>query len=403
MITEENIETNFFKNKSSNTNHENKKIQSPSNVVSTSPTNTELLAKKLKNPFQLERHDFDLYTQRLKWNFDYDIEELENSTIWEEPKRFVGFPYTNFHHKTVDDLIKEKVTEANRKMKEEIDRNEGSSYCYPSVSSIPSPTMSPTKFKKDQDINEDNNYFSNDLTELLKDRLSKASQEVTNAKEVTMNSQLWKSKSPFGFEDIKEDEKGPFFNEIIEFLNPFLSELIDQKIEKKGGLDTVTQRLQHHFKKYSKEKERLLAIMNVKRIVVPVISLDLPGDIILTYNKMEENDPLVAVFRLHPVIGEEVYKFGIFLDRYDTNKEVICSLVWSTIDNMVICLPMVGLNPYPVCWSCERDFGTMTCAKCEVAKYCSKECQIASWKASHKSKCEEISYYTQQHKHLVFE
>lgn len=122
-------------------------------------------------------------------------------------------------------------------------------------------------------------------------------------------------------------------------------------------------------------------------------------DIILTYNKLDEDDPLVAVFRLHPLLGEEVYRFGIFLDHYDTNKEVLCSLVWSTTDNMVVCLPMIGLNPYPTCWHCEKAFGTLSCGKvivftrhllllvsvltpvqCRVAKYCSKQCQIDSWK-----------------------
>lgn len=62
----------------------------------------------------------------------------------------------------------------------------------------------------------------------------------------------------------------------------------------------------------------------------------------------KETDPLVAVFRLHPVIGDEIEKFGVFLDRWDTNKEVICSLVWSNTDNAAVTLPVVGLNPYPV-------------------------------------------------------
>lgn len=46
------------------------------------------------------------------------------------------------------------------------------------------------------------------------------------------------------------------------------------------------------------------------------------GEMILAYNALEEDDPLVPMFRLHPVLGEEFFKFGIFLDRFDTNKEV---------------------------------------------------------------------------------
>jgi hypothetical protein len=145
-----------------------------------------------------------------------------------------------------------------------------------------------------------------------------------------------------------------------------------------------------------------MELMNVNKLIVPYISLDLPSDIILTYNKIDEDDPLVAVFRLHPLLGEEIYKFGIFLDRYDTNKEVICSLIWSTVDNIAICLPMVGLHPYPTCWNCEKAFGILTCSKCNVAKYCSKNCQISHWKNAHQQNCKEMEYYASQHKYLIF-
>jgi len=244
------------------------------------------------------------------------------------------------------------------------------------------------------------------LHELLLERLTSASNTVKQAREAATNSDfrdtIKQRKLPLGFENIKDDEKGAYFEEIIDFLNPFLLELMDQKIEKKGGLETVIERLTEHFHKYAAKKENLMKVMNVTRLLVPYIALDLSGEIILTYNKMEEQDPLVAVFRLHPLIGEEVFKFGIFLDRYDTNKEVICSLVWSSIDNMVICLPMVGLNPYPICWNCERAFGTHTCSKCGVAKYCSKDCQVANWKLNHKARCKEIEQHAKDHKCLPF-
>eukprot|EP01119_Soliformovum_irregulare_P025987 TRINITY_DN9773_c0_g1_i2.p2 TRINITY_DN9773_c0_g1~~TRINITY_DN9773_c0_g1_i2.p2 ORF type:complete len:156 (-),score=21.61 TRINITY_DN9773_c0_g1_i2:136-603(-) len=155
------------------------------------------------------------------------------------------------------------------------------------------------------------------------------------------------------------------------------------------------------MEKHAEDKQRLMDLMNVTKFIVPYISLDLPGDMILAYNRMEENDPLVAVFRLHPLLGEEIYKFGIFLDRYDTNKEVICSLVWSKMDDMVICLPMVGLNPYPVCWHCEKKFGTHTCSKCGVAKYCCKNCQVMAW-GSHREMCLEIASFSGLHSCLSF-
>ena len=40
------------------------------------------------------------------------------------------------------------------------------------------------------------------------------------------------------------------------------------------------------------------------------------------------------------------------------------------------------------CWGCDRDNeGFKSCAKCKVAIYCSKKCQLKDWKAVHKSIC----------------
>jgi hypothetical protein len=68
----------------------------------------------------------------------------------------------------------------------------------------------------------------------------------------------------------------------------------------------------------------------------------------------------------------------------------------------MVSLPVVGLNPYPMCFTCRKAFGEKTCAKCGVFKYCSKKCQVQSWKA-HRFSCPEIQKIVSQFKMLVFE
>jgi len=237
------------------------------------------------------------------------------------------------------------------------------------------------------------------VTDMLKSSIDEASHTIDKFLEASTKSVPMPL---FGFEELQEGEKGAYFDDILQFLGPFLRELTENPLSQDRGLVGVLARLKEHIRNNSQQKNKLLKLMNIDKLIIPYISLALPGDIILAYNKLEERDPLVSLFRLHPVIGNEVYKFGVFLDRYDTNKEAICSLVWSTIDNMMICLPMIGLNPYPTCWYCEASFGTLTCSCCGVAKYCSKECQVASWKASHRMWCKEISTFATQHQRLVF-
>jgi len=44
------------------------------------------------------------------------------------------------------------------------------------------------------------------------------------------------------------------------------------------------------------------------------------------------------------------------------------------------------------CWNCDKDLSkdAPRCSKCNVARYCNRDCQVAHWK-SHKAKCKELS------------
>eukprot|EP01114_Cavostelium_apophysatum_P000996 TRINITY_DN10860_c0_g1_i2.p1 TRINITY_DN10860_c0_g1~~TRINITY_DN10860_c0_g1_i2.p1 ORF type:complete len:121 (-),score=18.45 TRINITY_DN10860_c0_g1_i2:400-762(-) len=60
----------------------------------------------------------------------------------------------------------------------------------------------------------------------LKEQLSLAQEIMKQAREAVLNPEkigtAKRRRVPFGFENVTDDEKGPFFNEIIDFLNPFL-------------------------------------------------------------------------------------------------------------------------------------------------------------------------------------
>jgi len=263
------------------------------------------------------------------------------------------------------------------------------------------------RFDKEANVSNDNDNDNEvmsmeSLLSLLRNELDESSEAIQKSIEAYSHPE---SKNPTMWLDpVPEDQKGMYFDEVTEFLQPFFQGLMTNQLEPNEtlNLDGIIKRLEDHMIKHAEEKKKLMNLMKVDKFIIPTISLALSSEVILTYNKIEESSPLVALFRLHPIIGEEVQKFGVFLDRYDTKKEVICALVWSTVDQTVVCLPQVGLNPYPTCWHCEKAFGTLLCGNCGVARYCSKRCQVKSWKFAHKLRCDEIAYYGKQHNILVF-
>jgi len=195
----------------------------------------------------------------------------------------------------------------------------------------------------------------------------------------------------------------------LAYLNPFSKKLKEEGIISKTSKsrENILKDIIDRFKEYSivnsKQTQELKELMNVKRLLVPYLELDLPPSIILKYNELEEEDPVVTMYQFNPIIGDKIRELGVLLDRYDTTKEVLCIMIWSLHDDSLVCLPSVGLVPYPLCWTCHKSFGMQACSKCGVAKYCSKECQQADWKVVHKTLCVEMSAFTEKHKVLVLE
>jgi len=96
------------------------------------------------------------------------------------------------------------------------------------------------------------------LTSMLKEKMEMAEAALTEAREAMNNPELRESfkKSKFGFGQVSDDQKGAYFDEIIDFLNPFLTNLIGEKMESKKGIHTVIMKLKEHFRKHTEEKKK---------------------------------------------------------------------------------------------------------------------------------------------------
>jgi len=196
-------------------------------------------------------------------------------------------------------------------------------------------------------------------------------------------------------------ERAPYANLLLEFLNPFFTTLLAKKPPTcaQDAFNSLISSLQIHCEREKELKTRLLKEMNIKRFLVPYVDIHLPAEAILHYNDIDEDDPRVLWYLNHPTYGKDVRKLGAFLDKYDANNQILCMFIWSSVDNKLVNLPCVGLNPYPLCWHCNKKFGMLTCSRCGIAKYCSKECHRCQW-TNHKSLCTEWAQLGKEFKHV---
>lgn len=196
-------------------------------------------------------------------------------------------------------------------------------------------------------------------------------------------------------------EKGLFCDEILGFLDVFFKKMKSDRTAWATLPDLLADFTQY-VNSHNTELHKLMKTMNVKKLITPYISLDLPIRIIDEFNRLEQGDPRIHLYQLNPVWGPGIKEFGFFLDRYESTKEVLCMFVWSTVDNGVVPMPAIGLNPYPLCWVCDKGFGTLSCGKCRVAKYCSKECQLADWVRHGGPMCDLMASVLNKAEHITF-
>lgn len=168
------------------------------------------------------------------------------------------------------------------------------------------------------------------------------------------------------------------------------------------SVDDVAASLKAYASSRTTQVQQILESLNASRLLVPYLDLALPIDTILEYNQLDADDPQILSLQLDPIIAPEIRELSVFLDRYDTEKGVVCLLIWSNIDQALVCLPSLGLQPYPLCWKCNSKFGTVPCPKCGIAKYCSSTC-LHDQEKLHCKACPDMANYVQRHNLLVID
>jgi hypothetical protein len=208
------------------------------------------------------------------------------------------------------------------------------------------------------------------------------------------------------------DECAPYAEELESCLKSCYAHLRSSKMSAiwapgDSHLTHVTQTLGRFAASRPQLVHNLADSMNVKRLVIPCAEFDLPTEAILLLNAAKDSlrgnsswedfvmslsaqdASLLTLYSQNPVYQVELNRLRWFLDKYDTTKEVMAYFVWSLPDASLVSLSVAKVNPYPLCGGCALKFGTRSCAQCQVARYCSRECQVKDWE-EHQNCCTEM-------------
>lgn len=102
---------------------------------------------------------------------------------------------------------------------------------------------------------------------------------------------------------------------------------------------------------------------------------------------------------LYGVTPETFHKkgmpFRLFIDNYDerwcSEKRRVTKVKKDTILAAARNVALGLQDVKHMCWECKSfSKDAQCCSKCKTAKYCSKECQVASWKQGHNENCKGL-------------
>lgn len=211
------------------------------------------------------------------------------------------------------------------------------------------------------------------------------------------------------------DEYSPYAEHLERFMASFYNELRSSRVAEKWvpGMSHflhVSRLLDRFSAARPLQVAHLISDMNTTRLSIACAEFDLPTDAILLLNaaknyfsNCDTADELLPFLsttdasKLSKYLDsgsflDELNRLKWFLERGDTNKEMVAFFVWSLPDASLVSLTCSRLHPYPLCKGCRKNFGIKSCAQCQVARYCSRECQIGDWddhsqSCAHKRDC----------------
>ncbi len=91
--------------------------------------------------------------------------------------------------------------------------------------------------------------------------------------------------------------------EIVDYLSPFLMRLKSSGGKFSGGISNMHSGFSETVTTQIGKTLEIKRLLNLEKLFLATIELDLPLSLILEYNNMEEDDPRVFQYRQHPIWG----------------------------------------------------------------------------------------------------
>ena len=148
-----------------------------------------------------------------------------------------------------------------------------------------------------------------------------------------------------------------------------------------------------------KIKDMVLSTLNMNCIKVPILEIAIPATII----ENQYGNTYKSWIR-YPLTQTYVEKTKLFIERCKYLRDNIVCIIYSSVEKRCLLYPTIHTSPnkYFKCIGCQKIYAQLLCKNCNLAHYCSVQCQRGHWDKFHKRECKKYANLSSPTKCIVF-
>jgi len=138
----------------------------------------------------------------------------------------------------------------------------------------------------------------------------------------------------------------------------------------------------------SATKRMLLSSLGLPCVKVAVLEVRIPATVI-----ENQYGSTYKTWMRYPLTQKVLERTKLFLERCKFLRDTVLCIIYSTVEKrcLLYATMVTSPNKFYKCIGCHKIYGQLLCKNCNLAHYCSAECQRLHWDKCHKVECQKYS------------
>jgi len=180
----------------------------------------------------------------------------------------------------------------------------------------------------------------------------------------------------------------------------FESVMLKEKFESLQEAETFLNDKVLSAEEVMSSKNQMLSALKMGSTRIAMLEIAIPATIIENqYGSTYKN------WMRYPLTQTYVEKAKLFIERCKYLRDHVLCIIYSSVEKRCLLYPTLHTSPnkYFKCIGCQKIYAQLLCKNCNLAHYCSIQCQHQHWDKFHKRECKKYANLSSPTKSIVIQ